>query len=327
MKVFIIIAVFVTVLALGALLVGSYMLYKIAAKRDKKPDCSVWDRVLPPPGMAPMGKFEPHLSENRAWLISAANAENAERVSIKSHDGLTLNARIIPCVGREKPRAVILMMHGYRSNPLHDFGGSARDFAEKGFILCMPSQRAHGDSEGSHLTYGVKERYDAVRWCRFLADKYAHLPIIMCGISMGSSTVLMASSLPLPESVVGIIADCGYTTPAEICKKVMTQDMHLPAFPLYYTAQIFLRLFAGYSFNDASAVEAVSKTKLPVMLIHGTDDVFVPFEMGERIRDSIKSPCFFVAAAGAGHGESYLTDREGYEKAFCEFISACGISD
>ena len=125
------------------------------------------------------------------------------------------------------------MMHGFRSNPVFDFGASAHDFASRGFILCMPCQRAHGDSEGRHLTFGIKERYDALEWCRFLAKRFPDLPILMCGISMGSSTVLMASSLELPERVVGVIADCGYTTPAEVCKKVLNVDLHLPAFPLY----------------------------------------------------------------------------------------------
>jgi fermentation-respiration switch protein FrsA (DUF1100 family) len=219
------------------------------------------------------------------------------------------------------------MMHGYRSTPVFDFGASAKDFASRGFTLCMPCQRAHGDSEGRHLTYGIKERYDALEWCRFLAKRYPELPILMCGISMGSSTVLMASSLALPENVVGIIADCGYTTPAEICKKVLKTDLHLPAFPLYYTSHLFTRVLAGFSFGDVSALEEVSKTKLPVMVIHGRDDAFVPFEMGERIRDAVKSPCFFVAADGAGHGETYLVDREGYDRQFYAFLDVCGIGE
>ena len=61
------------------------------------------------------------------------------------------------------------------------------------------------------------------------------------------------------------------------------------------------------------------------MVIHGRDDAFVPFEMGERIRDAVKSPCFFAAADGAGHGETYLVDREEYDRQFYAFLDACGI--
>lgn len=325
MKLFLSIAVVLLLLVVLAVGVGSYMLYKLAAKRSRPIDESVWERLPSTDGMPSLKRFEPDITDGRKWLISAA--KDAERVSITSFDGLRLNGRIIPCQGRISPRGVILMMHGYRSNPVFDFGASARDFAERGFVLCMPCQRAHGDSEGRHLTYGIKERYDALEWCRFLEKRFSGLPILMCGISMGSSTVLMASSLDLPKAVVGIIADCGYTTPAEICRKVLNVDLHLPAFPLYYTSHLFTRLMAGFSFGDVSALEEASKTELPIMLIHGTDDAFVPYEMGERIRDAVKSPCFFVSAKGAGHGESYLADREGYDKAFYLFLDACGIGE
>lgn len=315
----------VVILAVVILAVATLYMYKLACRRRKSDDRSVWDKVIPPIGMSDMDKFEPALSEGRAWLLERGASPDARRVSITSHDGLRLNARIIPQEGRIEPRGIILMLHGYRSNPLHDFGGSAKDFASRGFMLCMPCQRSHGDSEGLHLTYGVKERHDALDWCRFLEKEYPTLPIIMCGISMGASTVLMASSLDLPENVRGIIADCGYTTPAEICKKVLNVDMKLPTFPLFNTASIVVRLAAGFKFDEVSALEEASKTKLPVMLIHGTDDKFVPFEMGERIRAAIKSDCVFVPVDGAGHGESYLTDIDFYNVGFGKFMKLCGL--
>ena len=327
MKILFIALAAVMIFALLGLAVATVYMYRLACRRRSGDNESVWDQVVPPPGMAPMGQFEPALSEGRAWLLERGASEDARRVSITSYDGLWLNGRIIPQEGREHPKGIILMLHGYRSNPLHDFGASAKDFAGRGFMLCMPCQRAHGDSEGTHLTYGVKERHDAVSWCRFLAKEYPDLPIIMCGISMGASTVLMASSLDLPENVKGIIADCGFTTPAEICKKVLTTDLRMPAFPLYYTAFALTRVLAGFSFNEVSALEEASKTKLPVMVVHGTEDKFVPFEMGERIRNAIKSECVFVAAKGAGHGESYLTDNALYNEGFEKFMKLCGLSE
>ena len=219
MKIILIALLAFVIFCLAVLSVATVYMYRVACRRRKKDDRSVWDRVVFPLGESDLQKFEPMLSDGRAWLLERGKAEDVRRVSITSFDGLKLNARIIPQEGRSTPRGIILMLHGYRSNPLHDFGGSAKDFASRGFMLCFPCQRAHGDSEGIHLTYGVKERHDALSWCRFLEREYPGLPIIMCGISMGASTVLMASSLDLPKSVCGIIADCGYTTPEEICKR------------------------------------------------------------------------------------------------------------
>lgn len=326
MKIFIIVILAVLILALAVLSVATVYMYRLACRRRKVDEISVWDRVTYPGGVSELAKFEPALSQGREWLRQKGKTE-ARRVSITSYDGLRLNARIISQEGRDTPRGIILMLHGYRSNPLHDFGGSAKDFASRGFMLCMPCQRAHGESEGVHLTYGVKERYDAAEWCWFLAKEYPGLPIIMCGISMGASTVLMASSLELPAEVCGIIADCGFTTPAEICKKVLKCDFHLPAFPLFYTASLLTRVLAGFGFNDVSALEEVAKTTLPVLVIHGKSDKFVPYEMGERIRDAVGSECVFVSVDEAGHGECYMQDIDTYNVGFEKFMKLCGLSE
>ena len=45
---------------------------------------------------------------------------------------------------------------------------------------------------------------------------------------MGAATVLMASELNLPANVVGIIADCPYSSPEAIIRKVCREDMRLP---------------------------------------------------------------------------------------------------
>ena len=52
------------------------------------------------------------------------------------------------------------------------------------------------------------------------------------GLSMGAATVLMASELELPSNVIGIIADCGYTSPGAIVRKV-SRDVRIPAWVSY----------------------------------------------------------------------------------------------
>ncbi len=316
--------ILLSVLAAAALvvLVPSYLLYRLSAKRHGSP--CVWDVPLPEEPSRAEIKFGSRLTDGRRWLHSAAGGSRAEHLFVTSHDGLCLSARLIQCESGVRERGVLLMLHGYRSDPIHEFGSCAETFSKMGFVLCMPSQRAHGDSEGRHLSYGINERLDVCAWARLLAERYPSMPIILFGVSMGASSVLMASSLELPESVVGVVADCGFTSPDEVCKKVM-HDMHLPTFPLYYTASLLVRARAGYFFTDASALDSVSSCRIPIMLVHGTDDAFVPYEMGVRLHEAAASPCLFFSGKGAGHGESFLMHTEGYLHTFESFLKLCGV--
>ena len=56
--------------------------------------------------------------------------------------------------------------------------------------------------------------------------------IILAGISMGASTVLMAAGKPLPKNVIGVLADCGFSSPKEIIKKC-AGDLKIPANLIY----------------------------------------------------------------------------------------------
>lgn len=88
-----------------------------------------------------------------AWL----KAHNAKDVSIISKDGLTLHGFWIPV---ENPRGTILLAHGYRSTMLVDFGLAFAFYHALGMNILVPQQRAHGQSEGRYITFGVKESED-----------------------------------------------------------------------------------------------------------------------------------------------------------------------
>ena len=80
---------------------------------------------------------------------------------------------------------------------------------------------------------------------------------------------------------------------------------------------------AGYSFEEASALAQVAKAHVPVLIIHGEADSFVPFWMGERLYAAYAGPKEFFTVPGAGHALSHATAKESYEarvKAFLDRI-------
>lgn len=240
-----------------------------------------------------------------------------EDIYITSFDGLRLHARLYPI---ENARGTILLFHGFHSVPDADFGCAVPMLRSFGYRLLLVDQRAHQESEGKYLTFGIRERRDVLSWAREMVRRFGpEEPLYLEGISMGASTVLMAADLPLPENVRGIIADCGYTSPAAIVAEVM-KGMKVPHFVQYLT-EPWCRILAGFSMWEHSAPKALQKCSLPVLFIHGTADSFVPCRMTEENYRACASRKKLVLVEGAEHGESFLIDREACENALREFLN------
>ena len=71
--------------------------------------------------------------------------------------------------------------------------------------------------------------------------------------------------------------------------------------------------------NDFSTTEALKNTRIPVLLIHGTGDHFVPVEMTYENYLACGGPRRLLIVPGADHGMSYFTDPERYTAAVLAF--------
>ena len=128
---------------------------------------------------------------------------------------------------------------------------------------------------------------------------------------MGAATVLMASDLGLPKNVKAIVADCGYSSPKAIINKVM-RDSGLPDKLMYPFVWLGAMVFGKFNLTESSAVSAV--------IIHVGADDFVPCYMAEEIYKACRSEKKLLIVPGAGHGMSYLVDKDLYEKTVKDFI-------
>jgi len=245
-----------------------------------------------------------------------------EMVEVISHDGLKLRARYYH---RTDGAPVVLMMHGYRGNIFRDGNGIFSFSRKYGFNLLMPDQRAHGLSEGKTIAFGIKERMDCKTWAEYLVARFGEeQQIMLCGLSMGAATVLMAADVGLPVNVKGIMADCGFSSPKEILCSVM-KSLKLPSKILYPVARLGARLFGGVDLEEASAVESVKHSRIPILLLHGEADNFVPCYMSLACREACSSEVELLTVPGAGHGMSYCLDAIGYEAAVDRlFVRAFG---
>ncbi|MCR4893790.1 MAG: alpha/beta hydrolase [Eubacteriales bacterium] len=249
-------------------------------------------------------------------MISSVAALGYERVYITSRDGLKLAGRYYHT---KEGAPLDICFHGYRGTPCRDFSGGAMVVLREGHNLLLIEERAQCGSEGHTMTFGVKERYDCLDWVDYAISRFGEdLRIILTGISMGASTVLMASGMELPSNVKGIIADCPFTEPMDIILTV-GRSMKLPEGFIRHFAKAAARIFGGFDISGASAIKAVKDTKVPVLLIHGEADDFVPCEMSRRIHEANPSMTELHTFPGAGHGVSFMVDEERYEELVVSF--------
>ena len=61
-------------------------------------------------------------------------------------------------------------------------------------------------------------------------------------------------------------------------------------------------------------------TQIPLLLIHGEDDRYVPCSMSRKILEACKGPVTSAFFPGAGHGLSYVADSPRYEALTIEFL-------
>lgn len=243
-----------------------------------------------------------------------------EAVTITSSDGIRLFARYYH-VSDGAP--VQLQFHGYRGSAMRDFcGGTA--FAQKlGHNCLVVDQRSHGNSGGTAITFGIKERYDCQSWADYAYERFGpKTPLILSGVSMGATTVLMASDLPLPDTVCAIIADCPYSAPGDIIAKVAV-EMGLPRKPAMALCRLGAMLFGGFRVGSASATASVQKTELPILLLHGEEDQLVPCGMSREIYEACAADKELHTFPGASHGMCYLEDPQRYEAVVGEFLNRC----
>ena len=247
----------------------------------------------------------------KAFILS----KGPETVSIRSFDGLTLCGTLLPA---DAPTArTILCVHGYRANGTFDFGAIAQFLHGLGWNLLMVDDRAHGRSGGRFLGFGVLDRRDCLSWCEYLENRYGDgCRILLYGVSMGSATVLSASGdAALPDAVCGVIGDCGYASAWDEIALQLKHMFRLPPFPVLYTANLMLRVFAGYSLRDCPPKDMIRRTRVPLLLIHGTADKFVPTDMSRQIYDNATCEKTLLLVDGAVHAHSYLSDTPAYEAA------------
>ena len=264
--------------------------------------------------------YEPYRPQMEAWTREV-RAMPREHFTITSFDGLTLHADFFEYA----PGAPMeIMFHGYRGSAERDLSGGVQRCFLLGRSVLLVDQRCSRRSGGEVITFGINEHRDCLAWAKFAAQHFGpDQKIILTGISMGAATVMMTADKDLPPNVIGILADCGYSSPKAIICKVI-RDMKLPPALGYPFVNLGAKVFGHFDLEADSPEEALKNAKVPVIFYHGEADDFVPCDMSRRNYEICTSRKAIITVPGAGHGLSYPVQPKRYLETLKEFFGPAG---
>lgn len=277
----------------------------------------LFDRGQKPPAVFKAGEPNPFVDQYQQGKIWAAQHKTEGRRIVISHG----RVKLVGYYYSQGADRTVILVHGFGSGYLERLA-NAKLYYERGFNILTVICRGYGESGGRYRTLGYKDSEDVVCWANYLVRKENQRQIILDGVSMGGASVTAASGSPnLPEQVKGIVSDCSFTSIEEIIRFHLKKSMPLvPAFPVLAFAKGVSKYKYGISLNCRSPIEQVRYARMPILFIHGVDDLVVPYEMGRMLQKCCTSHSRLLSVKGAGHGEACLADPDGYCAAIGRFL-------
>jgi pimeloyl-ACP methyl ester carboxylesterase len=201
------------------------------------------------------------------------------------------------------PRGTILILHGFLAE--HAWLGYADDaFHEAGYRTVLVDLRGHGESTGKHITFGVVESRDLVQLTDYLQRNHLcgdHIGVY--GVSMGASTAIEFAAID--RRVTAVVAVSPF---ASFVDEVPHFGRTLLPFPGAFLsksdyAAIIARAaeIAQFDPRDASPLNAINKTRAPILLLHGDKDAIIPYASSRKLHDAAPDHSELVILPNEGH--------------------------
>jgi uncharacterized protein len=246
----------------------------------------------------------------RSRVLAVAHTQfqaQLQDVSIQAADGVVLKGWYI------HPHTfngnAVILLHGITDNR-EGVAGYGKLFLDHGYAVLLPDARGHGESGGELATYGVKESDDIHRWVSWL---YEHDPP-QCVYGFGESygAALMLQSLAAEPRYCAVAVESSFSTAREMSFERISGPLHLqPWFgktlgrPVIWSAALYARLRYGVDLLQPNPLVAVTHSSVPVLLIHGENDVTISPHHSE-----------IIAAAAPDHVQLWLVPHAGHTMAW-----------
>lgn len=191
----------------------------------------------------------------------------------------------------------ILYSHG-NGEDLGDVRPALEEIRNIGFAVFAYDYRGYGTSEGTPSEQGAYKDIDAAY--AYLTQQLKIPPdrIILYGRSVGSGPSV---DLATRQPSAGLILESPFTSTFVVMTRI----------PLY-------------PFDRFPNLSKISSVRVPVLILHGTNDRTIPLSHGKRLFQAANEPKRSLWVEGADHNDVMLIAGAQYPKALREFTQLIG---
>lgn len=206
----------------------------------------------------------------------------AEDAWITTSDGIKLHGWF---AAPPDAKLATLFLHGNAGNVTHRVLAILA-IREAGSAVLVLDYRGFGKSEGSPSESGVT--LDAEAALAWLQQRgFPPERIVLHGESLGTA---VAVDLATRTRCAGLVLEAPFTSASAVAGAVI---------PV-----LGRTLISGFD-----SLSRIRRVHAPLLVIHGTRDEIIPFEMGQQLFAAANEPKHFYAVEGAGHND--ITDTAG----------------
>jgi hypothetical protein len=285
--------------------------------------CAVVGIALAEQALHPAVRGVGPADEALARRLAAGHGATLGDVPLLAPDGALLRAWSFTPHGR--PRGTVLALHGLgdtRASQLRLAGLLLAD----GYRVVAPDWRRHGASGGAVATYGVLERADVRAWSAWIRERQPDECLFVVGASMGAGIALQTVA---DEPFCAVVAEAPYATfRGAALQRVGAQFGLPPALgrivmrPFVEAGMAYARLRYGLAFGGANPVEAVGRSRVPVLVIEDGADEQIPAGDAARLAAANPRAVTVWTVPGAGHVGAWAAAPGEYPRRVLAFLAA-----
>jgi pimeloyl-ACP methyl ester carboxylesterase len=223
-------------------------------------------------------------------------------------------------------RRPVIMVHGKgadrEAGPGDGILGISAPLVREGYRVLTFDLRASGESGGDRFTLGALEVRDVGGAIDFLRSRGMAMDgVSLVGFSMGGATALLvAESEPLVHAVV---EDSGYADLNDLLDDQVPKQSGLPAVftPGMVLAANGLLGINVYAIRPIDGVPALAAAGVPLLVIHGDADTYVPPKNARRIAAAYGPAVETLYLPEANHIESHWRAPATYNARLSAFLA------
>jgi len=217
-------------------------------------------------------------------------------VMLTSDDGVRLEALYFH--HEKRSRKIVVYFHGNAGNLYHRIKEGTAIY-NMGYDLVISGYRGYGRSTGEPSEEGIYTDGRTVLNYVTGALNYTPEKIYIYGRSLGTTVAVEISQ---NIKFGGVILVTPFTSAADFIKTK------------------YSNAFSGIGKKHFQSIEKIANLKSPILVIHGTADEIVPYELGVRLYDAYPGKKQFISIPGGGHNNLEFVDPGLYWSSVKSFL-------